>query len=90
VLKVSQADLNRFESEYPGIGTEIAIFEAAILPACPRCNSSNTAIVDVGIIARTMTVAAATSKYQLVPDEPRPGEFYCAACRRYFSAGMLA
>jgi len=88
VLKVTQADLNRFESEFPGIGMEISRFEKAILPACPRCDSSNTAIVAVGIVARTMTVAAATSKYQLVPDAPRPGEFYCTDCRRYFDAGL--
>ena len=88
MLKVNQADLNRFESEYPGIRAEIICFEAAILPRCRRCDSPNTAIVDVGIIARTMTVAAATSKYRLVPKEPRPGKFYCGDCKQYFDAGL--
>ena len=88
MLKVSQADLDQFESEYPGIGREIMAFEAATLPGCPHCHSTRTAIVHVGIIARTMTVATATSKFQLVPDGPRPGKFYCSECRRYFDGDL--
>jgi len=88
MLKVKQADLNRFESQYPGIVKQIMSFESAILPGCPLCHSTNTAIVEVGIIAWTMTIAAATSKCQLVPEQPKPAEFYCGDCRRYFDAGL--
>jgi hypothetical protein len=89
MLKVTQADLIRFESQYPGITKQIMSFESAMLPNCPRCRSTHTAVVEVGIIARTMTIAAATSKCQLVPEEPKPAEFYCGGCRRYFDAGSL-
>jgi Lon protease-like protein len=88
MLKVKQSDLKRFESIYPGITKQIMSFESAMLPVCPICDSTRTAIVEVGIIARTMTIAAATSKCQLVPDEPKPAEFYCGDCRRYFDAEL--
>ena len=86
MLKVSQPDLKQFETRFPGITQQIMHYESAILPRCTQCRSTNTAIVEIGIIARSMTIAAATSKCRLVPEAPKPGEFYCVDCRRYFDA----
>lgn len=86
MLKVSPADLDQFESQYPGIKGQILLFEAASLPACSACHSIRTAEVQVGISGRTMTIAAATTRVQLVPEDP-PGKFFCVDCRRYFDGG---
>lgn len=83
MLKVSLADLDQFESQYPGIKEAVLRFDAASLPVCSACHSLRTAEVHVGINGRTMTIAAATTKFQLVPEDP-PGRFFCVDCRRYF------
>jgi hypothetical protein len=65
MLKVNQETLKDFEGKHSGITEQIMQFENAVLPVCPDCKSDNTANVQVGIIGRTMNIAAATTKYKL-------------------------
>jgi hypothetical protein len=73
------------EERYPGITEMIKRFEDAKLPPCPHCGSVNTAHVQVGIIGRTMTIAAFTKKFKLVPNmSDRLGKYFCNECGKYF------
>ncbi len=84
MLKISQETINGMEGERPGVRDQIMRFENADLPACPKCNSENTADVQIGFIVRTMYIASATTKFHLLMNLPRPGRFFCNACREYF------
>jgi hypothetical protein len=90
MLKVKPSDLEGFERSHPGIRTQILRIESALLPACPACDSTNTADVEVGLVGRTLSIASATTKFHLVPYGPKPGDFFCRDCRRYFdNAGPM-
>jgi len=54
------------EEQYPGITEQIDRFKKAQLPSCPHCGSADTASVQVGVIGRTITIAASTRKIKLV------------------------
>jgi hypothetical protein len=82
----ASANQPRKYSQYPGIEDQIRRFERAILPECPHCGSFNTADVQIGIIGRTIHIAAATKKFKLIVNGPKPGEFYCNACKQFFDA----
>jgi predicted RNA-binding Zn-ribbon protein involved in translation (DUF1610 family) len=82
MLKVDEEWIRRVEKQYPGIRQNIDSFESADLPSCPRCGSVNTAVVSVGIVGRSIHVAAATNKMRLLPDG-HPAEFYCNECGHY-------
>lgn len=84
MLKLDRAKLDHLEMSYPGISKQIADFENADLPACPKCDSSNTARVQCGIIGRTIDIAAATTKVHLAANDP-PGPYFCNECRHYFN-----
>jgi hypothetical protein len=90
ILKVDIAVLDQLEEQYPGIKEMILQFEAAHLPTCAHCASSNIAKVQVGIIGRTITIAAATTKLKLIPNGPRPGGYFCNACKAFFNDGTQA
>jgi hypothetical protein len=90
MLKVDITALDHMEQQYPGIKEMILKFEAVHLPACVHCASSNTAKVQVGIIGRTITIAAATTKLKLIPNGPRPGDYFCNACKAFFNDGTQA
>lgn len=85
MLKVNLKDLDRWEINYPGIKETILRFENAILPACTQCGSTDTADVQVGIIGRTIHIGAATTKFKLIANGPRPGRFFCNSCNRFFN-----
>lgn len=72
------------EEQYPGIRDSIREFEAAILPECQRCGSDDTCRVLIGIIGRTITIAAATTKVKLIANGIGPEKHYCNACKRFF------
>jgi hypothetical protein len=84
MLKVDQATIDRMERSYPGITEQIHHFDTAGLPACPHCNSSNTASVQIGLVQRAINIAAATTKFRLIPNESKPGPYFCNDCKRYF------
>ena len=85
MLKVDKETLKRMERKYPGIGEEILYFEKAKLPVCTRCGSENTADVQCGIIGRTINITAATTKFKLIVNGPRPGRFFCNVCKKFFN-----
>jgi transposase-like protein len=84
MLKIDKETLKHMERQRPGIEKQILQFEKAKLPACPRCQSKDTADVQVGIIGLTINIAAATTKFKLIPNGPKPGQYFCNACRKYF------
>jgi hypothetical protein len=84
VLKVTEQWIEKAEKSYPGIRETIAHYEARTLPHCPRCGSADSATVSAGLVGRSITVAAATTKIRLLSNGPRPGEFFCNACSTYF------
>lgn len=84
MLKINQAALEQMEKQYQGIIGSIMRFENAELPSCPHCGSGDTASVQVGIIGRTIYIAAATTKFKLIPNSPKMGEYFCNDCKRFF------
>lgn len=75
----------RLEEQYPGITEQLNQFKEAKLPSCPHCKSVETASVQVGIVGRTMTLAALTKKIKLVPNMGNDkGKFFCNTCKKYF------
>jgi hypothetical protein len=82
--KVHKNTLDQMEQQYSGIQSEVNHFEAANLPLCSRCGSDNTAVVRCGIIGRSISIAAATTKIKLIPNGPGPGKFFCNACKEFF------
>ena len=84
MLKIANKELVRLEKQYPGIANQIQQFENAVLPQCPRCGSKDTADVQCGIIGRTINIAAATTRFKLIPNGPAPGKYFCNACDEFF------
>lgn len=87
MIKIGEDELSDFERRHPGIRRSISYFENAALPKCPRCDSGDTAQVQCGIIGRTIYITAATTKMHLIPNGPKPGEFFCNSCREFFDWG---
>ena len=85
MLKITKAALNEMEKQHPGITKTIRHYENASLPVCPRCGSENTATVACGIIGRTIYLAAATTKFKLIANGPKPGKYFCNACEQFFN-----
>lgn len=56
------------------------------VPPCTRCGSTNTASVQVGVIGVTIRLAATCPKFKLIPNGPKPGEWFCRSCQEYFDA----
>ena len=86
MLKVDATWLEKMEVKYPGICETIRQFEDASLPACPHCRSEDTADVQCGVVGRTIAIAAATTRFALVANGPKPGRYRCNACKVYFDA----
>jgi len=84
MLKLNQNHLDDMERQHKGILEQIMRFENAELPPCLHCGSEDTADVQVGIIGRTIYISAATSKFSLIPNGPRPGRYRCNSCKKYF------
>ena len=76
--------LENLDKNYPGIKKQVMRFEQMEMPPCPHCGSEDTAIVQVGIIGRSINVAAATRKVTLVANH-KPGDYRCNVCKEYFT-----
>ncbi len=85
MLKVKASVIAAMEKQYPGIREEILRFDNASLPACPRCGSTDTADVQIGLIGRTINIVSATTKFKLVPNGPAPGKYFCNVCDKFFN-----
>jgi hypothetical protein len=75
----------KMEEIYPGITKQIWHFENMTMPQCPFCDSEDTAIVQIGVIGRTIHIKAGTRKIKLLLNGPRPGDYYCYQCEKYFT-----
>jgi hypothetical protein len=74
-----------WEERHPGVTEQLRRFEEAVLPSCPHCGSEDTASVQVGIIGRTMELAASTRKFKLVPNMVNKlGKYFCNECENFF------
>ena len=54
------------------------------VPPCPRCGTCNTASVQVGVIGLTIRLAATCRKFKLIPNGPKPGNWFCNSCGGFF------
>lgn len=84
MLKITEEELKRLDGVYPGFAEMARRFDAADTPACPACGSEDTAEVHVGVVGRTINLAAATSKFKLTANGPKPGEWWCNECECYY------
>jgi hypothetical protein len=84
MLKLDTKQLDQLDKDHPGIRETILQFEAAQLPACPHCDSRDTAKVQCGIVGRTINIAAATTKLKLIANGPTPAEYFCNSCDEFF------
>ncbi len=84
MTKELEEQLAHMEENYPGITQQVMRFERMEMPPCPYCGSDDTAIVQVGIIGRSITVAAVSRKVTLVANN-KPGDYRCNLCKEYFT-----
>jgi len=87
MLNLNEEELRELEKRYKGIIEQIDRYESAELPACPKCQSSDMAQVGVGVIGRTINIAAATTKFHLTPNGA-DGKYFCNSCRLYSGKKM--
>ncbi len=85
MIKINKELLDHIERQYPGIGDTILHYENATLPVCSRCGSTDTAEVGAGLIGRTINLAAATTKFKLIPNSPSPATYFCNECDEFFN-----
>jgi hypothetical protein len=85
MLEITLEELDSLELCYPGIKQNILFFENAQLPTCSLCQSEDTADVQIGVIGRTITICASTTKFKLIPNGPRPGRYFCNTCGKFFN-----
>lgn len=84
MLRITPLELARKDDAYPGLAAYVHALEANPLPPCPHCQSADTATVQYGIVGRSLSIAAATTKFRLHPNPPAPGKLYCNTCAQYF------
>ncbi len=85
MLKIDQSELAKLEKDYPGTVRSIKYFEEMRLPKCPKCKSANTALVQAGIIGRTIALCSATTKFKLTPNGGL-GKYFCNDCGKFFDS----
>lgn len=71
------------ENSYEGVASQILRFDNRVLPPCPYCNSTDTAVIMRAAIGRTITIASATTKAKIYLGDGK-GNFYCHACKQQF------
>ena len=89
MLRYSEKQLRRVETNYAGVRESIEYYEAMDIPTCPSCASDDTALIQVGLIGRTMTIAGGTTKFKLIPYRREPKwkkKFFCRACEETFGS----
>jgi hypothetical protein len=85
MLKIAPSELAKREKDHPGTVSSIKYFEEMRLPKCPKCKSANTALVQAGIIGRTIALCSATTKFHLTPNGG-PGKYFCNDCGKFFDS----
>lgn len=59
-------------------------FMAMEVPPCTKCGSTQTASVQVGVVWVTIQLAATCPKVKLIPNGPKPGNWFCKSCNQFF------
>jgi len=54
------------------------------VPPCTHCGSTRTASVQVGVVWVTIQLAATCPKFKLIPNGPKPGDWFCKSCGHFF------
>jgi hypothetical protein len=54
------------------------------VPPCTRCGTRNTASVQVGVIGLTIRLAATCRTFKLIPNGPKPANWFCNSCQHFF------
>mgnify|MGYP001254715082 CR=1 FL=1 len=60
-------------------------YNAMDVPQCIYCESPDTASVECGIIGLTMALSATCRKFKLIGNGPKPAEWYCNNCKKFFN-----
>lgn len=84
MLTVSEESIMNMDASYPGIAEQVHRFEAMEIPSCDKCGSGDTAIIQVGLVVRTMYLAMATTKFKLLPNYNGHGIYFCNSCKAQF------
>ena len=71
-----------FEQVYAKI---LKQYNAMDVPQCVHCESVDTASVECGVIRLTMSLSATCRKFKLIGNGPKPAEWYCNSCRKFFN-----
>ncbi len=71
-----------FNEVYEGL---LKRYNALDLPQCIHCGSADTATVQCGVIRLTMALSAKCRKFKLVGNGPKPAEWYCNSCEKFFN-----
>jgi hypothetical protein len=85
MIRLPEDTLDSLERAYPGIREQIVRFDGATLPPCTLCGSRDTAEANAGVMSRTINIAAATTKFKLIPNGPRPANYFCNMCCKFFN-----
>ena len=89
-LKIDEEALAQMVKQHPRIVESIRIREETVLPQCHHCRSDDTARVGAGLNARNIYLAAATTRFRLIPNGPKPGEYFCNSCGKFFGSSQHA
>jgi hypothetical protein len=84
MLTIKPEKIARLEKTYPGIARTLDYFETMTIPRCPKCRSVDTALVQVGIVGRSVNLACATTKFHLLANGGGEPMYFCNKCRKYF------
>lgn len=84
MFTITEQHLKRLNGVHPGFAEIARRFDSAHTPACPDCVSDNTTAVHVGAVGRAIELAAATTRFKLLVSGPKPGEWWCNVCERYY------
>jgi hypothetical protein len=83
------ADLNAYDQDkdYQEI---YGRFLRMVVPPCAQCGSPDTASVQVGLCGITIRLAATCRKFKLIPNGPKPGNWFCNLCQQFFDIHVKA
>lgn len=87
MLKLPSASLSELEKQYLGIQAQIEAMEGTPSSSCPRCGREDAARITIGLVGRTLALAAATTRCHLLPsgtDESQGMTWFCRHCQETY------
>ena len=88
MIKLDQETLVLMDSNYQGFLAHLPRLEGKDIPPCSSCGLNDTAVVQCGVVGRTINLAAATAKFHLLRNQNGERPYFCNSCREYFGAGV--